>query len=173
MARFIYLAGRTEAAQRWHCQRGHGQGWNFCFGDSPQEPQTINAVFQWKNSFLYSDLCLLALMRSTCNIFMQKIQAIAYYVWEEGYSHSQFLLFESQLFGKLTHHETFTWTVHPTRVHEKTKDNLVAHSSGNIKFLHNLYLNSKQATDLACYQDFEGFDLLGISIAINAIPWKI
>lgn len=54
----------------------------------------------------------------------------------------------------------------------KKKDSLVAHSSGSIKFLHNLYLNSKQAIDLACHQEFEGFDLPGISIAINIIPWK-
>lgn len=98
---------------------------------------------------LSSELYLPALMRSTCNIFTQKIQAISHYVCEEGYSHSQFLLFESQLFGKLTHHDTFTWPAHPSSVQEKIKEKLVAHSTGTINFLHNLYLNSKQATNLA------------------------
>lgn len=121
---------------------------------------------------LSSNLCLPALMRSMCNIFMKKNQAISHYICEEGHSHSQFLLFESQLFGKLIHHDTFTWPAHPTSVHEKTKDGLVSHSSGSMKFLHNLYLNCKQATDLACHQEFEGFDLPGISMAINTIPWK-
>lgn len=53
------------------------------------------------------------------------------------------------VFGKLTHHDTFTWPAHPSSVHEKIKEKLVAHYSGTIKFLHNLYLNSKQAKDLA------------------------
>lgn len=128
----------------------------------------------WVEKLLLSpNLCLSALMRSTCNIFMQEIQAISHCVCEERYSHSQFLLFEPQLFGKLTHHDTFTWAAHPTSVDEKTKDSLVAHSAGSIKSLHNLYLNSKQATDLACYQEFEEFDVPGISIAINTIPWMV
>lgn len=173
MARFIYLAGRTEARQRWHCQRGRGQGWNYCFGDSPQQPQTINAATStgWENAF-YLLICACLHWGARVTRFMQKIQAIPHYVYEEGYSHSQFLLFESQLFVKLTHHDAFTWPAHSTSVDEKTKDSLVPHSSGSIKSLHTLYLNSKQATDSACHQEFEGFHLPGISIAINTIPRK-
>lgn len=89
---------------------------------------------------LSSDLCLPALRRSTCNIFMQHIQAISYYDYEEGCSHSQFLLFEPQLFVKLTPHGAFTWPAHPTSAHEKIKDILVPKSSGSVKSLHILYL---------------------------------
>lgn len=70
------------------------------------------------------------------------------------------------MFAELTQRDTFTWPVHPTRASKKTKDSL------GIKSLHNAYLDSEQARDSACHQEFEGFHLPGISTEITTIPWQ-
>lgn len=120
-----------------------------------------------ENSFLSSNLYLPALMRSTCSkLYAQRMQAMLYYVYEEGHPPSQFLVYEAKLLAELTQRDTFTWPAHPTSAPKKTKDSL------GIESLHNVYLDSEQATDLACHQEFEGFHLPGISTEITTIPWQ-
>lgn len=72
------------------------------------------------------------------------MQAVSYYVYEEGHPHSQFLVSESELFAELPQPDAFSWPAHPTSFLDKTKDSLVPCSSGGIKSLHNMYLDGKQ-----------------------------
>lgn len=172
MARFIYLAGGTEAAQRWHCQQGHGQGWGCCFGDSPQKPQKINAASStgWKNSFhLLICACLHwwgAHVPFLCRKF-KRYHTVS--VRKDTHTLNSCSLSPSCLVNWLTTIPSPGLLIPPVFI----PPGMVAHSSGSIKSLHNLYLNSKQATDLACQQELEGFDVPGISTAINTIPWMV
>lgn len=82
----------------------------------------------------------------------------------------QFLIYESELCAELTQWDTFTHPALPTNVPEKTEDILVPHSSGGIKSLYDLYVDSKKAMVSACHQQSEGFNLPGISAEGNTIP---
>ena len=175
MARFIYFTWRIDAAERQHRQPGHGQGWTYCFGDSPQELQTMNTVSSTglENSF-YLLICTCTHWWGACvTYFMHRECKPCCTMSMRKDTHT--LNFQSMSLSCLLNWPSVIPSpglLIPPVVPEKTKDILVPRSSGGIKSLHNVYLDSKQATDSACHQEFEGFNLPGISTEINTILWQ-